>query len=95
MKSILVTFIAIQSLLMIPQSEAFAPHAATTSSSKLSYTNEDTTVDAGAKISLPAPTKKIRATRLTPGKKASVPTISSIDELKYFLEEDDRLVAIK
>jgi hypothetical protein len=44
---------------------------------------------------LVTPNKQVKTAKTIIGKKATVTKIHSLDEFKCYLEEDDRLVAIK
>jgi hypothetical protein len=80
--------------------QAFAPRIAFQSSrttmSPLFYAtdNLDRSV-AKSKPKLVTPNKQVKTTETIIGKKATITKIHSLDEFKCYLEEDDRLVAIK
>jgi hypothetical protein len=82
-------YIAAVVLLLISLSEAFTSgidHSSMrhcSSSSQLFFQDDKTT------ISKPAPIKLIK------GKKPFISKLKNLDDLKYFLQEDDRLAAIK
>jgi hypothetical protein len=72
--------------LLASLSEAFTPKGDQSTrppSSQLYYT--DDTIKSGTATRL----------ELIKGKKPTIARLNSLDDLKYFLEEDDRMVAIK
>jgi hypothetical protein len=86
--------ITVQLLLLAPTSYAFAPRFSSTQPSSLFFTNEkaDHLVAKQHKVTA---AKQIKTTTFIKNKKATVVSLKSLDDLKRFLEEDDRLVAIK
>jgi hypothetical protein len=86
--------ITVQILLLLPNTYAFAPRSSSTQQSSLHFTNEkaDRSVAKQHKVTA---AKQIKTTTFINNKKATVVSLKSLDDLTRFLEEDDRLVAIK
>ncbi|CAJ1959870.1 unnamed protein product [Cylindrotheca closterium] len=83
--------IATSIFLLAPSSEGFTVSGeqspkSSSSSSQLFYTND------GMTLTKPTTTT---AEPIIKGKKPYITKLSSLDELKYFVQEDDRMVAIK
>lgn len=83
-------FLLAQCLQAFVPSTTFQPSRATTKA--LFYSNDRV----GRDVARSKPhVKKIETEKTIMGKKPTITKLHSLDELKYFLEEDDRLVAIK
>jgi hypothetical protein len=78
--------------------QAFAPRiafqSARTAMSPRFYSTFDTAV-AKSETEVVTPNKQAKTIKISIRKKPTITKIHSLDELKYYLEEDDRLVAIK
>jgi hypothetical protein len=97
--AVLALLVAVQ---LLWASEGFSPAPSNTAAFKTSspqdtsvfYRNPQDVEDSGAAVTLPkmtAPTKKLSSKK----KKPTIHSLKTLDDLQYFLEDDDRLVAIK